>query len=627
MFVKKIGLCLFSFLMLIDYLFGENIEIFKEIEIKPGKEVVYEINLPNIDKDKELILELKARIKSERIAATTWGNNYCLKLFLNGTELKTKDLVDREESFSWANGKVIFTYGLAGYYVYYAPDFNPIPENLSVYPIGINPFLFRFKITPLAMQGKNILKIRNSWKATNPIILADAKIITERVKKEEKQEERMTKETITFIAPKEVKKVSYVTDITLGGAIKVSIGKETYIITSHYSFINGWAELKEKESSNFKKIKVDKTTDGYNLFTESKNFILERKVIEKEEAIEVIDKLTNKTGDFLPIRVKHQTYLPQVDKVYLNGLVSHFKKGDIPHEVHDIQNPTTICITSNGSLGFLPLDDVFRVHIQNFANSDFYGIADNNLVLKPKSSIILRFAIFPSLEKDYYSQINAMRRYLGVNFEIPGSFCFIHPWEPGIAWPEYGGREHPNINTKVDDLRRYLINKGVKFACSTIGFSKYKGKHPHGTAFQVSVDRERYIEFFNKLKEAVPEIKTMIYFQSFIDVLDEGPQKYSDSKILRQDGSHAYYGSPIYPLYFPTIENSYGKEIAKNIDIILDEIKADGIYWDEMEYSGTLYHYGEPWDGVSADIDPQTNEILRLKSYYSSYSTMENGND
>jgi hypothetical protein len=50
------------------------------------------------------------------------------------------------------------------------------------------------------------------------------------------------------------------------------------------------------------------------------------------------------------------------------------------------------------------------------------------------------------------------------------------------------------------------------------------------------------------------------------------------------------------------------------VDYALDTVGYDGIYWDELEYSAYRYHYGPPWDGVSADIDPQTMRIARPKT-------------
>ena len=50
------------------------------------------------------------------------------------------------------------------------------------------------------------------------------------------------------------------------------------------------------------------------------------------------------------------------------------------------------------------------------------------------------------------------------------------------------------------------------------------------------------------------------------------------------------------------------------VRMILEEIGADGVYWDEMSQSRFTYHYGDPWDGRSADVDLQTMQIARKKA-------------
>jgi len=83
---------------------------------------------------------------------------------------------------------------------------------------------------------------------------------------------------------------------------------------------------------------------------------------------------------------------------------------------------------------------------------------------------------------------------------------------------------------------------------------------------------------------------------------------------LRPDGSQANYGKPFDLIFLPTLDSSFGPDIARNLDYIWDQCAADGVYWDELEYSAYQYHYGEPWDGCSGDIDPTTHQITRLKS-------------
>jgi len=50
------------------------------------------------------------------------------------------------------------------------------------------------------------------------------------------------------------------------------------------------------------------------------------------------------------------------------------------------------------------------------------------------------------------------------------------------------------------------------------------------------------------------------------------------------------------------------------VAMILNECGADGVYWDEMSQSRWAYHYGEPWDGLSADVDRERLTISRKKS-------------
>ncbi|MBT4815233.1 MAG: hypothetical protein HON70_06015, partial [Lentisphaerae bacterium] len=83
---------------------------------------------------------------------------------------------------------------------------------------------------------------------------------------------------------------------------------------------------------------------------------------------------------------------------------------------------------------------------------------------------------------------------------------------------------------------------------------------------------------------------------------------------LRPDGTQANYGKPYDKIFFPTLRNRFGKDIAKNLDAIWGACGADGTYWDELEYSAYQYHYGEPWDGCSGDIDRGKHTLKRLKS-------------
>jgi len=201
-----------------------------------------------------------------------------------------------------------------------------------------------------------------------------------------------------------------------------------------------------------------------------------------------------------------------------------------------------------------------------------------------------------------------------VNFTLQGSFAFLRA-DPRLGATKWSDQEC------VDFIRF----KNSHFVCSGISWPRHKGRYAHGTSFQLmdwSVTKEQIA----RLRKLAPEAKPLKYFHCFIDTLDEACEKYADARLLRSDGTHADYGQPYDRLYVPTQENTFGRDVARNVEMILgpqpDGIGCDGVYWDEFEYSRYQYAYhlaedgrgGLPWDGVSADIDSKTLKIVRLKS-------------
>ena len=64
----------------------------------------------------------------------------------------------------------------------------------------------------------------------------------------------------------------------------------------------------------------------------------------------------------------------------------------------------------------------------------------------------------------------------------------------------------------------------------------------------------------------------------------------------------------------PTLENDFGRETGKNINVILDTIGAAGIFWDEHQRFRVNYSYNsEHWDGCSGEINLQNFTLERLK--------------
>ena len=241
------------------------------------------------------------------------------------------------------------------------------------------------------------------------------------------------------------------------------------------------------------------------------------------------------------------------------------------------------------------------------------GLADNQCVLKPGAKHTAEWAILPTARPDYWAMVNAVRRLRDVNFKLEGSFAFLRA-DPRQVIAHWNDRQF------VDFIRF----KDARFINDTYEWPSYKGRWPHGTAFQ-TLDWSYLRAQMARLRTLAPAVKHLLYFHCFMDVLDEAPQRYADARLLSTGGMQADYGEFYNRIFVPTTTNRFGRDIAKNVDLILEPLPhgfgCDGVYWDEFPYCRYRYHYddftrptGLPWDGVSADIDPRSMKISRLKS-------------
>jgi hypothetical protein len=413
-------------------------------------------------------------------------------------------------------------------------------------------------------------------------------------------------DNMEYIAPHKVDKVAYKAEICKGGALKITLDKNTYIVNTMFSLMPGWAKFTDSKADGF--TSAEGSANTFKAATES--FQITRKIIRHSECIEVADTIKNKSSVNLPLLYRNQMDLGRAKEYYICGYRTYGRRGKGNCKI----NSTVICMPKNGgSIGLLALDDIFRTHFQAYSAKGIYGIADDNLVLAPGKEVTLRWAAFPAVQAEYFGQINAMRRFLGVNYKLDGSFTFLSPYPKGIKCFNKN-YDRLGLWSSIDELRNFIVNKGAKFVSS--GHAKYYGEQMHGSAWLKHYNLKVQSEFFKKLREAVPDVITLHYFHCFIDVLPymDKSGKYDADKTLTPSGKQADYRNPNLPLFQPTLTNEWGKMQQKRLEILIDKYKVDGIYWDEFADSAANYHYGEPWDGVSGDIDPRTHKLIRTKT-------------
>lgn len=539
--------------------------------LQAGESVEYSFSLEALPEGREAVVTLLARIEYDRVA----GYNPALRVHLNGTALDIDRLLNKPLRVRARGGDVYSMAAGDRLSAFYSPDYTS-PDTDPHYGLlgDISACTFVLRGTDLLHPGINTAAIEYApgGGITNPLHFADLKV-----------EFRAPQETVhaptgppegplSRIVPSSDFTPPYEVEQLPGATLAVSIGGESFTVSSEFSTpAPAWVSESNAHFSHSRRI--DKTP----------------------EAVLVFDTFTNLGNENLPLMHRHQ-WTGKADEVRLGGLIQAQGSGTATTP----ENPTTFLAHAGAALGLLPMDDVFRVHILNFAAESGSGIADRSLVIPPGDVYTAEWAILPSNTPDYWDFINATRRLLGANFTIDGGFAFFRNGPLTEVWTD----------EQTEDFIRF---KDAKYLCASIDYPRYLGRYTHGTAFQ-RVDHDSYRATFERRRRLVPESKQLVYFHCFIDVIDEGPVLFFDARTLRPDGAQADYGIPEDRLYLPLATNSFGPAIAKNVDIILDEIGADGVYWDEHEYSSSMYHYGEPWDECSGDIDPRTLTLSRLKS-------------
>ena len=575
------------------------------LELERGGTSTIPFRIEEIPADRDAVLVFRARLETPKVA----GHTPSLRLTLNGAVVDGERMMNKPLRAKGRDGRVYTLAAGDRYSIYYSPDFDS-PDRHPQYALvdGSKACTFELRVTDLLHEGDNELVLEHAAadSVDNRMHVADLRVALRTPPPPPKPKAGPPTGPIPTITPDKGPAGTFTFKELPDAKIAIDMGGETYVIESRFSTpAPGWVH----GSSEY----FDHSRETWKLPTDVAPFApfpIERPIYEglvyidastrfeaRPEAVIVRDTFTNKTDEPLALMHRHSIAREgQPDAAWLAGL----EQGGGAGSTAVPANPTTYVCFGDAGMGFLAMDDVFRLHVTNYIVPGESGIADNHLVLAPGATYTADWAIVPTDEADYWRFINAARRLMFANFPIEGGFAFLRADPLTEKWTD----------EQIADFIRF---KDPRWVCASITYPRYKGRYTHGTAFQ-QVTHDNYRNGFERWRRLAPDRSCLVYFHCFLDVVDESPELFADARTLRPDGTHATYGKEYDRIYFPTEDNSYGRAVVKNVDIILDEIGADGVYWDEHEYSRVGYHYGEPWDGYSGDVDPRTMTVTRLKS-------------
>ncbi len=560
-----------------------GLDLAKVVELPPGQKTQIEFKGFSTPAGKESILVLKARLATPHAS----GHHPGMRLWLNDQVVDPQRLINRQREEVRRDGRMVNRAGGDIFNVCYAPDFDA-PDRHHVYALrsGAKLCQFDLRVSDLLHPGENKLVIQNSVApaAKYALVLGDVRLEIRALLKSKAKQPAPTG-PLDEVVPERAHKVAYRLTQRPEAGLELSLGNETFRIESEFSTPRpAWVK-------------------GSNRYFDHR-----REIESRDEAIVVRDTFTNLTHEILPLMQRHRVRMPGLKKVWLAGL----SPGGLVSSSSEPANPTSYGITARAGVGLIATDDVSQVHVTNFSGEDFVGLADNQCVLKPGAKHTAEWAILPTVRPDYWAMVNAVRRLRNVNFKLDGSYAWLRavPNSTGV-WTD-------------QQLVDFIRFKDAHFLLDHYLWPTYHGRFALGTAFQ-TLDFSYLRSQMARRRKLVPEAKHLMYFHCFEDVLYEGPEKYADARQLGPDGKQVDYGKPGTWIFVPTTSNRFGRDVTKNADLMLGPLPegfgCDGLYWDTFEYCRYQYHYddfsrptGLPWDGVSADIDPRSMKISRLKS-------------
>jgi hypothetical protein len=550
-------------------------------EIAAGQTLTLPFDSGAIPEGKEAFVFLRARYPQEKV---TGFRAEALHLDLNGKRVGVDRLANRAARMTLMRGTdetMVSADGALA--LYYAPDYFPSPERHALYGTidGSNPTEYEFRLDGVLREGSNTLTVSNLGTVT-PEHAHTAHVdsvefrIRSKVAPPPPPKPAPTGE-IPWIAPATTFPKSYAATPQPGARIELTVAGEPLVLESRFSTPDGGWQT------------------GSNRF-----FRHERQVSEHDEWLEVSDTFTNLTTENLPLIQEHRCDLgKRFRAAWLAGLEMPAGNGNRSEG----DNPSAYATTETLGIGLFAHNDAFIVHVNQAAQNGVLSLSDREFYLQPGATYTATLAVVPTTRPDFWQFVNAARRAREVNFPLRWSFAFMyHEW-PVYEWTD-------------DTVRRFIDNKGANFVVQSNDVRNQRGQYARATDW-LNADLALYRDFQKRIRSLYPDgsVNTGIYYHCFLDTTRENDEAYKADRGRDAAGNYMDYGGEgaYMHTFIPTLEpGHWGGVMEKVMSTILDDIRANGVFWDEFVYSRVPYVYGQQ-DGVSADIDPETHRLLRTK--------------
>lgn len=581
------------------------------------------------------------------------GGSPGVRIDVDGQVVRWHALVDRPLNVAYLDGSVRCVFGcgwLRGrprigttWKTIYGPSFESDRSKLGPEqtPVDerIDPFAFVLDVTDLVQPGENVVRFTNcvgpnaerSIGRPLPIVLRNVRLMQGHVPRYESPAAAAAREAMRFVEPRSEWDVAYDVKVEEGGAFTVVAGRARRTFVSKFSHPGGsWRELTaEKSDSGWTSLTVSRQGHAIAITGDSPAYRLVRTLRLLEGRIDIDDRITNRRDRLTGVGFDNFTSAAPdaIDRSYLCGVPVPIKKG----RRSEPMNPTAAFTDRAGGVGLVAKDDVFRATGQCYLEEGVMGIRCRGIGLEPGASYAVEWSVYPLAEREgYYDFVNRIRRDWRVNtITLPGPYCAtVIAWMEGLDVQELMGRPRELVRTVTPEQRverqeriRELIAKWHPGYVTATGSRRWffdirlkddPAYVPHGTSFSRELPAAHiyFRDILADVNAACPNALTSVYFCAWLSAERGAREKYRDSLYMDRKGRPMTYSSH-YPMFLPTLENSYGRALLEYPGIVLDKVGAEVFYWDVFGQHGSEWHSGNgQWDGRSVVLDPRTGDVV-----------------
>lgn len=407
------------------------------------------------------------------------------------------------------------------------------------------------------------------------------------------------------ILPSAPKPPSYRVKQASGGGFVVEVKGHSFPVESTYSYPHGGENAlgvtpAKGSEPEWKVMASQGGKQTYRVQAAGKYYSLRRVLRLNATRIEVEDTITNKTDDVLGIILSN----------HINT------RGTKDARCTLSPNPSVFVAQGDTGLGLIALDDLYQVQQQTQNSDGLVSIRDEHFGLDKGASYTIQWALYPTATNDYFDFINQYRKDENINGRVEGGLELTGRWKP----PTIQEAKLKAIKyVHVSALSRVMQNP-------TISLEGWEWME--------------YPQVIQRLKEVIsnttkmyPSMKVIFHVAHALYATNKPKELFSDSLAIDVNGNMDHYGPNTMDyygqyfskelvdagwrwwLFYPTMENSFGKYMLKAADYMVNELGATGIWADGFVggYVRNGYTY-DRWDGHSVIIDPNTKLVTRKVS-------------